>query len=305
MFISLKRVIKAGFKSFYRNSVVSFSAILVLVVTILTLTAMYFGLILSDASLKQLQQKVDVNVYFSQDAQEPDILSLKSELESLTEVSQVEYTSKDQALEEFKERNAAKDVILGALDVIEENPLSANLAIRATEINQYEDIASYLDQKRQEPERIGLIEDVNYAENKVAIDKLNVLVFYAERIGLAIAIILLIISTVITFNTNRLTIYMSKDEISVMRLVGASKSFARGPFLIDGILYGLVAGIISIAVMFPIVDFVSPKLNEIFILNILDHLLANLLPITGTMILGGIILGLFSSYLATARYVKI
>ena len=97
MFISLKRIIKSGFKSFYRNSLVSFSAILVIIVTILTLSSMYFGIILSDASLKQLQQKVDVNVYFTTDAEEEPILELKSELESLEEVDRVEYTSKEEA----------------------------------------------------------------------------------------------------------------------------------------------------------------------------------------------------------------
>jgi cell division transport system permease protein len=305
MFVSLKRIIKSGFKSFYRNSVVSFSAILVLMVTILTLTAMYFGIVLSDASLKQLQQKVDVNVYFSIDAQEDKILSLKDDLEGLEEVDQVLYTSKDQALEEFKERNAAKDVILGALDVIEENPLSANLAIRAKEINQYETIAKFLEGAKTNPERIGLIEDVNYAENKVAIDKLNTLIFYAERIALIVALVFLVISVVITFNTIRLTIYMAKNEISVMRLVGASKSFARGPFLVDGVLYGLISSILSLAILFPVLDFVSPKLNEIFILNIFDYFIDNIFAISGSMILGGVLLGLFSSYLATARYVKV
>lgn len=305
MFISFKRIIKAGFKSFYRNSVVSFSAILVLIVTILTLTAMYFGIVLSEASLNQLQQKVDVNVYFTLEAEEESILELKKELEGLEEVQQVEYTSKEKALDEFKERNSTKDVILGALDVIEDNPLSANLAIRAKEINQYETIAKFLDTAKLNPERIGLIEDVNYAENKVAIDKLNTLIFYAERIGFIIAIVFLVISVIITFNTIRLTIYMAKNEISVMRLVGASKSFARGPFLVDGMLYGIVAAIISLAILFPVLDFVSPQLNEIFILNIYDHFMDNLLMISGSMILGGVFLGLFSSYLATARYVKV
>jgi len=304
MFTTFGRILSSGAKGFYRNFTISISAILILLISLLSFVSIYLALELIKPSVAQLEQKVDINLYFETDAPEEKILELQGELQKVDQVATVEYISKEKALEDFRSRQNS-DVILAALDSIGENPLGATFNIKATDISQYEKVSVFLDAARISEEYKEVIEDINYNQNKGAIDKLNTIIISVERFGVVMSILLAVLAIVITYNTIRITIYTARHEIKVMRLVGASKFFARGPFVIEGILYGLVAGLLAIGIMMVGLYYAAPALQEIFILDLYQFVLEDILRIGGVLLLIGMILGAFSSLLAIRKYLNI
>src|SRR3989344_2946057 len=241
---TIKRIFWTGFVSFWRNGFVSFASILVMIVTLFIIGLLIFVGALLNASLTELRDKVDVNVYFATSAPEERILDLKKSLETLPEVSYVEYISREQALEEFKKRHENDQLILQALEELGENPLGASLNVKAKETSQYESIAKFLE-RQNDTSTSNFIDKVNYYQNKKAIDQLSGIIDASRKLGFGIVILFGLISIIITFNTVRLAIYTAREEISVMRLVGASRSYIRGPFVVSTLICGAVAGALT------------------------------------------------------------
>ena len=302
-----KRIIKYGSVGFIRNSFVSLSTILVMTVTLFVIGSIIFiGAVLNN-TLNQVKDKVDINVYFVTTADEGNILSLKKSIEALPEVNEVEYISREQALENFRERHANDQLTLQALEELDENPLGASLSIRAKETSQYEGIASFLENDPAvSAGNDPIVEKINFFQNKVAIDRLTRIINSSEQLGIAIIIFLLIASIMITFNTIRLTIYTARDEISVMKLVGAGNSYVRGPFVFEGILYGVSSGLITLISFYPLTLWLGPMTEGFFNdINIFQYYLDNFGQIFLIIMGTGILLGAISSYLSVRRYLKV
>lgn len=305
--INTKRIINAGFVNFWRNGFVSLASVLIMVVTLFVLGTIVFSGAILDSSLAGLRDKVDVNVYFMTNAPESDILALKTSLEQLPEVALVEYVSREDALADFQERHGNDQTILNALAELDENPLGAVFNIKAVQTSQYETIATFLggDSALGSGNQV-IIDKINYYDNKPVIEKLSEIIDSAERLGFAISIILIALSIIITFNTVRLAIYTAREEISVMRLVGASAWYVRGPFIVEGIMYGVAAGIIVVALFYPITVWMGPFTERFFgSINIFEYYLSNFGQILLLLLGSGIVLGAISSYLAVRRYLQI
>ena len=306
MWTSFKRITSAGFVGFWRNAFVSFTAIFVMTVTLFVIgIALFLGQLL-DASLSQIQAKVDINVYFVTTAPEAEIISFKGALAALPEVAAVEYTSRDQALINFRERHGGDQLTLQALDELGDNPLGASLEVRAKDPSQYESIAKFVTTEQSSNGTLsGAIDKVNFFQNKTAIDRLSNIISTSRSISFAIAFIFGIASVLIAFNTIRLAIYTSRDEISVMNLVGASHWYVRGPFIISGILYGFVSAIIVLLILYPLTVWLGPPSEQFFgSYNVFTHFISTF-PTIFLLVMGsGIGLGGLSSYLAVARYLN-
>lgn len=306
MITGIKRIIRSGFIGFWRNAFVSLSAIFVVTVTLTVVGAVMLTNELLETSLRQIQNKVDINVYLVTSADEADAEALKTSLESLPDVEEVAYTSREQALTDFRDRHRNDELTIQALEELGDNPLGASLAIRAKETSQYESIAKFLEEQRsnENPEN-PVIDRVNFFQNKAAIDKLTNIVDAVER-GSYIAMILLIASSVlITFNTVRLAIYTSREEISVMRLVGASNMFIRGPFVLQGVMYGLISGVLTLLILYPVVLWLGPATESFFQFNIFNYYVTNFPYLFGVLVGSGVVLGMVSSTLAIARYLRV
>lgn len=302
--LTTRRIIKSGFVSFWRNGFVSLSSILIITLTLFALGSIVFTGALLGSSLEQIKSKVDINVYFVPTAKEDDILALKNKIESLPEVASVQYVSSDEALDNFKTRHANDQITLQALEELGDNPLGAILNIRAKQTSQYEGIAKFLESEAGEGG--GFIDKVNYYQNKTAIDTLTRMIDGGTKIALGITLVLVFISILIAFNTIRLAIYIAREEISVMRLVGASNRYIRGPFIMAGGMYGLVSALLTLALFYPATIWVS-SITETFFsgFNVLTYYVANFLQIFVLIAGAGIVLGSISSYLAVRRYLRI
>lgn len=303
--INIKRVSKLGFVNFWRNGSVSLASILITTIALLVVATLILSRSLFSSTLTELQRKVDVNVYFTTSATEDEILVLKRRIESLPEVSSIEYSSREQELERFRERHEGDELILQSLDEIGENPLGAVLNIQAKNPSQYEGIASFIEGIRTES-NASIIDNVNYNKNKTAIDSLSRIIEASKKLGTGFAIFAIAISILITFNTIRLTIYMAREEISVMRLVGASSRYIRGPFVFTGLMYGFFSTILAIVVLVPALYWAGPFTKNLGTgINVFEYFLSNLFSTVGTLLIFGLAIGSVSSYLAVKKYLKI
>jgi cell division transport system permease protein len=303
----LKRVIKSGFFNFWRSGYVSFASIIVMVVTLSVIGSVIFAEAVLNTTMQALRDRVDINVYFVTTVSEEDILSLKTKIEAMPEVQRVDYISREAALENFKKKHENDQITLQALEELGENPLGAALNIKAKDPSQYETMANFLNEENILSGDGGkIIDKINYFENRVAIERLSKLIDSIERLGLVFSLALVFVSLVITLNTIRLAIYISREEISVMQLVGASKNYIRGPFVVTGVIAGFISGVFSIVAFLPLTYYLGGLTENFFIgLNIFDYYLANIFEI-GFIILGsGIGIGAAASFLAVRKYLKL
>ena len=306
---TLKRIFRAGFLDFWRNGFVSFASVLMMVFTLFVIGLATFTGVILNTTLEEFRNRADMNVYFTTDALEGEIFAIQESLQALPEVESVDYLSKEEALAQSRERHQNDQLTLQALEELGENPLGAVLNVKAHEISQYETIASFLN--RQEGIDSGaptIVDKINYydEQHRAALDRLESITSSAQLIGLIIILIFVAITIAISFNTLRLAIYSSREEISVMRLVGAGAGYIRLPFMVEGVLYGLIAGVITLILFYPLTWWMgSSTVNFFGGMNVFYYYLANF-PFFFLLIVGsGVILGAVASFLAVRRYLKI
>lgn len=301
---TFKRIIKAGFVSFWRNGSVSLSAVFVTIIALFMIGSTLLITAFLGTALKDLQDKIDINVYLEPSASETAILDLKKQIEALPEVKEVSYVSREDALTAFRERHKDDHRIMQALDEVGENPLTAILNIKAKDPAQYAGIAKALDGKSVVASgMLSVVSKVNYNDNQVAIERLARLITGVKKLGTIITVIMVGIAILITFNTIRLAIFIARDEIGIMRLVGGSNEYIRGPFVIEGVLYGLVAGFLTIVGMYPITYWLKTTTHGFYGgIDLLQYFVANFFQIFAIIILSGVALGAVSSYLAVRKY---
>lgn len=306
LWLTTKRVARYGLIGFIRNGFISLSAVLIMVIT-LSVVAL---LMISSAALKSvlvdLTNKVDVTVYFTTSATQDQIQTLQDAVQALPEVAEVNFVSSDEALAQFQERHKNDQLTMQALQGLGENPLGASLEIRAKETSQYESISSYLNAQQASASGTGsIIDKVNFSQNKIAIDRLTNIIETSRSLGVAVAVVLGLASVLIVFNTIRLAIYTSREEIGVMNLVGANPWYVRGPFMVTGLLYGMISGLLVLIILYPLTAWLGPA-SERFLgtFNVFSYYTSSFSLLFFVLCGSGIALGALSSYLAVSRYLN-
>lgn len=302
MATTLYRIIKYGVQAFFRNKWLTIATVSVMMMALFVFLSLIIFNVLTNNALLILRDKIDISVYFQSTVKEDDILNLKRSLESLKEVKNVEYVSRTEALAAFKERHISDETISKALSVLDENPLLASLNIKANDPQDYPIISAYLDNDNMKE----LVDQVTYNENQIVINRLASIVQTAKKTGIALTSLLSLIAVLVTLNTIILSIYSTRDEISIMRLVGAGNKFIRGPYIVQGILYGISAAIIGMVIMLPLVIFASPYVEVLMPeMNLQSYFYNHALILLGYQLLLGISLGAVSSIIAVSKYLKI
>ncbi len=314
---TFKRITKGGFVNFWRNGFLSFAAIVVITLSLSAFGILIFASAFGHSLLAQVKDKVDINVYFTLTAQESDIFALQKEIQALPEVLSVDYVSSTTALTNFETKWQDNALIMQGLQQVGGNPFPASLNIKAKDPGQYENIANFLTSKNPlDASGAPIIDKINYQENKLIIDRLTAIIPAVQDTGLIIALIFLIVAIIIVWNTIRLIIFTARDEIAVMKLVGASNIYVRGPLVVSGIMYGVVSAIITLIVMAAFaywsdalvlkVAGVDVATNFSLIVNVLSaYFIANFVQIFIIIMGSGIILGGVSSYVAARKYLKV
>lgn len=298
---AFKRIIKWGLKNFWRNGWLSTATISIMVLTLLVITVLIMLNVISNAVLLNLEDKIDISVYFKLQTSEENILEAKTQLEKLAEVESIEYVSQNEALIRFKEKHKDNPVLLQSLDELENNPLEASLNIKAKETSQYASINQFLESVHYK----DIIDKVNYMQNKEVIEKLGKIITDVKMFGLILSFGLALIVFLVTFNAIRLAIYSSREEINVMKLVGAGNWFIRGPFIIEGLMYGIISTIMAVILLYPAFYFVSPKISNFLPAgDLFSYFKENALALFFVLLAISLILGAFSSFIAVRKYLK-
>ncbi len=303
----VRRMLEGGWKNFARGGAVSAATVLIMTVTLSIIGLLIFLSALLSFTLNAIKDKVDVSVYFVTTANEEDILAVKERLESLPQVTNVSYTSAAEALSAFRARHENDQLTLQALDELSGNPLDALLSVRATDPSEYEGIVRFLEASPAlSVDGASIVDHINYAQNKEVIDRLSLAIRATREIGLAIVIVFALASILIAFATVRLAIYTAKDEIAVMRLVGASNAYVQGPFIVTGIITGVGAAFLVLLLLWPVTLYVGAKTTGWFGgFNLASYYADNFLLIFVLIMGSGVLLGAIASIFAIRRYLKV
>jgi cell division transport system permease protein len=274
-------------------------------ITLFVITSLIFIQAALNSSLNDIKDKVDVTVYFVTNADESAIKNIETSVASLPKVKDVTYTSQDEALATFKEKHSNDYLTLQALDELDQNPLGATLNIKAKDPSQYESIAKYFESEGTLSQgALTIIDKIDYHQNKIVIDRLTSIINGARKLGFAVSLILVLISIIITFSTIRLIIYMSREEINVMKLVGADSRYIRGPFIVSGVLVGLASSVATIILFIPVSIWLGNQMTDFVGINLFTYYKANFFQLFIIMLGSGVIIGSISSVFATHRYLR-
>jgi cell division transport system permease protein len=301
--ISFFRVIHSGAVNFWRNRWLSAAATLIMVITLIILSILSLLFVITQSSVHTIRERVDISAYFKTGLAENQIVSVKNQIEQNPLVKSVNYVSADQALEQFKQAHSNDSLITDSIKELNENPLPATLQIKATNLTDYPAIANELNSGKYS----GQIEKVNFEDNRVVIDRLNRLLKFIIGAGLALIIIFSLIAILVIFNTITLTIYNRREEVEIMRLVGATNWYIRGPFLTEALMYSVVGTVVTSLLLAPLylklLPGISNYLNpsaDIFAASYFRFYYLVLIQLVVACLLS-----IISSTLAIRRYLKI
>jgi len=301
-FTSLKRTIKSGWHGFFRDGGMITANVFVLLMAISVFTSLFLFKNVSNFIVDSIEDKVDISVYFEYEVLEDEILDIKKEILVIPEVKAVNYVSKDDALENFVERHSDDETLMQSLEEVGVNPFLASLNIKAFEFGQYEGISSFLEGSIFQTK----IEKVDYYEREPVIERVFSLTSTFSRIGIILSIVMALVAVLVVFNTIRLAIYNFREEIRIQRLVGASNWFIRGPFLVQGVIAGLFAGLIGLALFGSLTWLFNSTINGIFPgLEVFSIFISNLWMIILLQLGVGAFLGIISSLLAVRSHLNV
>ncbi|MBX4190604.1 permease-like cell division protein FtsX [Candidatus Saccharibacteria bacterium] len=305
-YITAERIIKNGFINFGRNIWLAIAAIAMMAIT---LTILLFAIIANATfthTINDLTSHIDIVEYLKDDVTKPQRDKQMAQLKNLPNVKAVEYTSKEQALKSYEQLNANNPTLLAAISETD-NPLPASITIKPLDPNKIQDIQNFLDKPIQK----ALQSDpTSYSgDRKAAIDKITAATHFFQQAGIVGIVVFIVISMLIIFNTIRMAIFNRRDELIIMRLLGASTAFIRGPFVVETMLYGAVSATISLLVCWSLFKVASSTLQASS-LGLLDisyssnYFNKHLISILTIQITVGILIGAASSGVATRRYLR-
>lgn len=299
--ISFYRIGKTAVISFWRNRWLSLAATLIMILTLMTISFFISLLFITNKTTQTLKGKVDMSVYFEDSTSKDQIFAIQNLLLSRSDIKSVDYVSKEKALEQWRDRNRDNDKIR---DIISEtdNPLPRSLEIKTEQPEDLEKINSLLGTTDYKP----LVKKISYEKNKDLINRLVRLTTFLKLSGWNLSFIFVLISVLIIYNTIRLTIFARGDEIEIMKLVGASDWYVRGPFIIEGMGYGLFAAIISAVFYYFTYKLSVPGIEQYLGMTDLSgrYLGLSLWMIVLMQFVVGLLLGVACSIIAIRKHLK-
>ncbi len=305
-FITFERIVKTGIVNFFRNAWLAVAAIAVMVIT---LSIVLFSVIANATfanTITQITDKIDISVYLKDTVSTEQKDKLISDLKTLDSVEVVEYDTKEDALNRYKEQNKDNLKLLLAISQTD-NPLPAGLRIKPTNPDNIEPIRQFLE--KPEVKELQADQTSYSGDRKEAIDKIGSATTFIRRAGIVGVVVFAMISMLIIFNTIRMAIFNRRDELTIMRLLGASTWYIRGPFVVETVFYGVVSAIISVvlcSIVFSIQSnaFNASTLGLLDIQYASDYFAKHFWLILAIQLTLGILIGAVSSMIATRRYLK-
>jgi cell division transport system permease protein len=304
--ISFVRILRNALRNFQRNIWLSLATMIIMTLTLLMMSFLYFINVLGGEVLRTIEQKVDLSVIIKEQVTDEQLATLADDITAREDVAEVRIITSEQALEIFRERHADDPFIQDSLKLLEDNPLPASIFVMATDPRHYQNIARHLESERYAP----FIEEVKFEDSRLVIDRLIALMTGVRNFGFVSTVVLSGLVILIMFNTIRLAIYSFREEIDIMRLVGASNWFIRGPFIVEAILVALLSVAVSSFILYPLLDATAPHLQRFFFdgqasqFNLYAYATSNWMTVIGLQSALAVGLAVFSSMIAIRRYLR-
>ncbi len=301
--ITLYRVIKSGIMNLRRNIWLAAASTLIMTVTLIILSVLSLLFIITSYSVSTIQERVDVSVYFKNDVAESTILDIRDEIEDDNRIRSIDYVSSEQAEKNFREFHERDTDIIDSLDEFDENFFPATLRIKANNLEDYPAIADSVSNGQHKDQ----IDEINFEDNRIIIERLNSLLKFIITFGLILMVVFCLIAILVIFNTIALTIYNRREEVEIMRLVGATNWYIRGPFIVEAFMYSIIAAIITSALLLPIYFQMLPKISNYLTpgAQFFDGNISTFLLVIMIQLVIAFILSTISSLLAMRKYLQI
>ncbi len=302
--ITFGRIVKYGLNSFVRNAWLSVAATIVMTITLLIIFGSLIARTVLVDTVQGIKDKVDISVYVKKDTSSDDVKKMEKSILALESVKGVQYVSPEEARDNFASRNSSDEDIRAAL-IEAENEFFGVLNVKLVDLGDTEELKSLVDNNEEIKRHLDPDHPPTYAgDRKDAIDSIAKSIGFAEKVGILAGVIFTIIASLIIFNTVRMAIFNRREEIYMMKLIGANKSFIRGPFIVESVVYGVIASILATGLGYLIVSLVRTKLEAygVVMAPLADLLQAHIGLVILAMMATGSLIGIISSWTATRQY---
>lgn len=304
--VNARRVFVSGLHSFIRNAWLSIAATVVMTITLICILLTFFASYTLNNTVETFTEKIDVSIFFKSEATKDQIDKLSNDLRSNQEldVREVAYISKEQAQASFEEENKDDIKTLQAISQTED-AFPASIRVKTVDPDQLQKVVEVT----RRIEYADIVDKDSYKDDakRTAVDRLGNIAKFLRTGGLVASIVFGVISILVIFNTIRMTIFNRKDEIEIMQLIGASKWYIRGPFLVEASIYGVIAAIFSLLFFYGLVLGQAPALGSYVeeVKPTVDQFRQWMLPLSFIAVGAGIIIGAFSAYLAIRKHLRL
>lgn len=298
--ITLLRIIKYGLQNSLRTLIIAQATVWITTLTLITISSLLIFNALIKETIEKLKSQVDLTITIKKVIDEDEVLKLKRNLESMPQVTRVDYIPREKIYEEA--RTSKNPIIEQSLEILEgENPYLSQLTVKTNDPSFLASLNEFVEKNYK-----AIIENINYSQNEELINRISAFINSLKKGGAIITLILGILVVLVTLNTIRLAIYSLREEIQIMRLVGASNSFIQGPFFVEAILYAVISTIFSSLALLLILKLISARYNFVlFDFDPYKEYSTNFFYYLITQMIIGIILAIVSTYLAMRRYLKL
>lgn len=301
--LSLKRIIALGLTNFWRNRWLSTASTLIMALTLLIISTFVIVTLAVNKTTESIRERMDVSVYFNESTTIDEIVDLQQKIAARDDVREVKYVSKEEAMEACNANPRCSRAF--QFTNPDKNPLPRSLEIKASVAEKLKEISQFIEQA----EFTSMIHNISYQDNQKMIERLISITSFVKEIGLILSAVFIIISILVILNTIRLTIFNRKDEIEIMRLVGASDTFIRVPFIIEGTLYGILAALIAFAIVW-LGSFLIALRSEAHLAawlgqSMIQYFTSHIFIILLLELLVGITIGVICSLISVRKYLKV
>lgn len=304
MIVSIYRSSGFALQNFWRNLWLSVITIFILVLTLFTVSLVATLNVLADQAIRAVEDKIDIDIFFTKQTSEDKIIAAQIFLETIPEVKNVRYVSQDEALTKFKESYTDDQDIQTALEELTENPLPASLVVQANKLNEYQAIIQQFEASTHD----ALVENKNFSDHQLVIDRLSSIIASIYQGGIVVSAIFIIISTIMMFNTIRIGIYSHREELGIMKLVGATNWFIRSPFILEGFLYAVISSALAMGMLWVVMLGAAPYIDEFFTgynFSLTALFYGNFWYIFAIQFLFSLLLAVGSSMISMNRHLKV
>lgn len=305
--LTFVRMCRYGINNFSRNVWLTVAATAVMSITLLIIFVTLVARVVLLDTVTDISSKVDMSIYLKSDVSEENAQKLQEEIAELSNTKEVKYISPDEARDDQAKQSKQDEQTLKAIKEAS-NMMPGTLRVYLHDINDTTQLDEYVNNSELFEENRDQSREPSFqGERRTAINRIGEWVRLAEIGGGAATLVFLVISSLVVFNTIRMAIFNRKDEIQMMKLIGADRSFIRGPFLVEAIMYGFIAAVVATGAGYGLMVFARQPLSSygLPLDSTLDMLVSNVGIVIVFMVLAGAIIGSVSSYVATIKYLKV